>query len=253
MNHSSGTSTYWTKPASSPEDWSLVRTLREGTYQAAGKVADPGAYRSPLDEVGQAFLVGLGAHAIGTFSLCNLSRAENAALALGKVDGSRSGAQPSIYVYFLGIQAKHRSAAALTFVFGEVFKFLARNQLESIYVLADARLTRRYRWLGLKPTHQYVMSQFPKSGKLALLHTRQIRAGVYGFHADPIRWNWYLRSPTAELLREGVLPARARHRLVFFAFSAFAPAAALLKKVAALYLRKQKSETPRRPVHVLAV
>ena len=230
-----------------------MRALREGTYQAAGKVADTGAYGSPLDEVGQAFLVGVGPQTIGTYSLCNLSHADNAALALGKVDGSRSGAQPSLYVYFLGIQAKHRSAAALTFVFGEVFKFLARNQLESIYVLADARLTQRYRWLGLKPTNQYVMSQFPKSGKLALLHTRQIRAGIYGFHADPIRWNWYLRTPTAELLREGTLPARVRHRLVFFAFSAFAPAAALLQRVAALYLRKQKSETPRRPTNVLAV
>ncbi len=232
---------FWSKPVISQREWSEVYNLRKAIYREAGKVAEEATYRSPLDPVGEAFLVGWGTEVIGTFSVCNLSQGENARLALGKVSGSApTRTEKSLYVYFLGIHAQNRSAAALVFVFGEVFKYLVRNRLESIYVLADSRLARRYRWIGLKPTNRHAVSVFPKSGRLALLRTKQVRGGIYGLHADPVRWNWYLRAPTAELLRERALPAAGMHRLVYLIYLAFAPPAWALKKIAALYLRLGK-------------
>lgn len=233
---------YRLRPALTPEDRATVFALRERIYRSAGKASE-GGYQSPLDATGEAFLLLRGDRAIGTFSFCNFQREAAARReAAGQWDLSEAALESSLSVYFLGIEAGERRAEALKFVFGEVFKYLVRHRLTSIYVLADARLTRRYRWLGLRPVGARVMSVFPKSGWLSLLHTRQIRAGVYGLHADPLRWNWYLRAPTAELLREGAFANPRAVIALYHLYSLFAPPARAAEACAsALYLRSTPS------------
>jgi hypothetical protein len=241
----------WLKRATGAEDMSLVFELRERIYRRAGKDAETGGYRNALDGMGDAFLLLKEGKAIGTFSLCDLSRSRAARELVSAQWETEEGAlESAIYIYFLGVEAGERRAEVLKFVFGEIFKYLVRHRLRSIYVLADARLTRRYRWLGLLPVGQKVLSVFPKSGWLSLLHTRQVVAGVYGLHADPVRWNWYLRAPTAELLREGAMPRPILSRGLFHFYSLFAPFARAAEALAAALVFRAKEKTPRRPAHV---
>jgi len=240
----------WLRPALSPEELSLMISLREQIYRGAGKVAE-GGYTNPLDAVGEAFLVMRGSRAIGTFSLCNLSKVGAVAKQMAEEWGIEAEElRDSLSVYFLGIESAERRADALKFVFGEIFKYLVRHRLTGIYVLADARLTKRYRWIGLLPRGQQVMSIFPKSGSLSLLYTRQIRAGIYGFHADPIRWNWYLRAPIAELLRSKELPRPALSHAIYRLYGLCAPLAAFAERLASTLFLCPRKNASRRFAHV---
>lgn len=199
-------------------------------------------------------LVGRNGHVIGTFSICNLRANKHARRQLGESWNWEEGKlQNSLYVYFLGLQAEERTASALKFVFQEIFKYLVKQGLEEIYIVADARLARRYRSIGMQPIGRQIPSSFPKSGMLTVMKTKQVFFGVYGLHADPIRWNWYLRTPTSELMSAGVLPRSWTYKTVFFCYSLFQPVARLIELIASCYLRKNKSTYAARRPHVRAV
>jgi len=236
----------WVRHATTHVEMTSVRQLRESIYSQAGKVAAKNLYEARFDMDGKTFLIGRGDKLIGTFSVCDLSLSQEARDSLATAWQIKSeDLKSSLYVYFFGIEAKERRADVLKVVFSEIFKELVRRRLTDIHVLADARLSRRYRWIGLVPLGPKVLSAFPKSGWLNVLSTRQIRAGIYGFHADPLRWNWYLRQATAELLREGVMPSPFLSRLLYLVYSGFAPVAVIAESLASsLFLRVQEKSRP---------
>ena len=233
----------WMKPVHSPEEKNTLTQLRQRIYAQSGKVAEAQAYQSSMDHFGQAYFIGFGEKIIGTFSVCLLGQNESARDLLSQQWGVNAEQfKQSIYIYFLGIERHERRASVLKFVFGEVFKILVKNRLQDIYVLADVRLQARYRWIGLRSTQHQVKSSFPKSGWLTLLHTRQIRLGIYGLHADPLRWNWYLRSAIHQLLSEGFMPAAGMSRLIYFLYTAFSPLASVAEILASMILRRGKEQ-----------
>lgn len=234
---------YWMKPVRTLEEKQFLARLRQDIYCQSGKVAEEHTYQSSLDHYGQAYFIGSNDKIIGTFSVCLLGRSLDARELLGLQWGVPAAQfEQALYIYFLGIQREARNAGVLKFVFAEIFKMLVRNQLQDIYVLADSRLRRRYKWIGFSSTQHRVQSSFPKSGLLTLLHTKQIRFGVYGLHADPIRWNWYLRTSVAELLREGSLPYPQVSQAIYKMYSFFAPLSSAFEFLASMILRQGKEQ-----------
>lgn len=234
----------WVQHATTRLEMKTVRNLRESIYSQAGKVAGKDCYENRFDIEGKTFLIGRGDKWIGTFSICDLSVSKEARDFLSNAWNLQSeDLKKSLYVYFFGIESSERRAYALKIVFSEVFKELVRRKLTDIHVLADARLSRRYRWIGLIPLGPKVLSAFPKSGWLNVLTTRQILAGIYGLHADPLRWNWYLREATAELLREGSMPSPFVSRFIYILYSGFAPVAVVAETLATLLIRRGKEKS----------
>ncbi len=241
MNQAQKTQQFWIKPVLTLEQKQALKELRQRIYHQSGKTAESTAYESPMDQFGQAYFICSSDKVIGTFSVSLLGQSSSAREHLSQqLEIPSDQFEESLYIYFLGIDREERRASVVKFVFGEIFKILVRNKLADIYVLADARLTQRYRWIGFVPTHQRVLSSFPKSGWLTLLRTNQKRLGIYGLHADPVRWNWYLRSSVSALLAEGSLPHPRSSRVIYFVYSLFAPLALVVEKIAGLVLRRGK-------------
>lgn len=226
-----------------------VYRLRETIYKDAQKTGSGAAYVSPLDAISEVYILEANGRDVGTFSVCRyggFQRAHGSFKHLGDEAANAIEGEPrGMYVYFLGINRSERSASALKFVFGEIFKTLVRSNLETIFVLADRRLAKRYKWIGFKSIGVRHQGIFPKSGPLELMSTRQIRLGVYGLHADPIRWNIYLRQPIAVLRDEGAIPKTGVNHWVYRLFSLFS-ALALLGERAISFALSEQSLLPRK-------
>lgn len=233
----------------SADDYAKVLTLREEIYRQAGKINPTGLYISPIDMHSEIFLVkahtDVTTEIIGTFSIYrnnDLNQEIMTPLALCKqfLKIPDNVDMKGIYIYFLGLKKSYRSFLALKFIFAEIFKYLYRNKLEYICLACEEKLVHKYKLIGFSKTGNIFKGPFPKSGALSVMCTKQTRFGLYGLHADPLRWNIYLRKAIAELRVSGEIPKYSWDSVVYVIYSLFSYPALGLEWLITKILRFKK-------------
>ncbi len=195
----------------SAEDMQRVLELRRDCYLRAGKIGqDMSASQMALpdDDRAQVFSLSVRGRVIGTFR----TRVPGASDVLETIDGA-IGSWPSsfppksrtIEVSALCIRRGFRRTDALKRVFETVHRVLVENGRSHVLIAADSRLARKYRFIGFSATGKSYVKAAGSTGRLHVLISNQRPLGVYGLHADPVRWNMFLRDVTEALLAEGKL------------------------------------------------
>lgn len=125
-----------------------------------------------------------------------------------------------IEVSALCIRLGYRRTDVMKLLFEVAFRALVESGRSHIVVAADRRLQPKYRWIAFRRTgHRYLK---PESGEIEVMVSNMKPCGVYGLHADPLRWNLFLRDVTRALVAEGKLRLGAFEACLFWLYACLA-------------------------------
>jgi len=218
--------------------------VRRKAYIRDGKLSQTSQFKSSLDEKSSIYIVNLDSKAVATFSIHKNEESSNnlEVFSLVKNKLKNKDNLEAIYVHSLGVIKEHRSAKVLKFIFSEIFKYLVNHNKKYIVISSDRRLKSKYEWIGFKSIDTLIQSHYANSGLLNIMYTRQERLGIYGLHADPLRWNIFLRDATRQLMNEGKLPNSLAYKVLFHFYSFFKKPALLIERTSRLFLKSKKSK-----------
>jgi len=204
-----------------------VLELRRDCYLKAGKVGrdvSAAEMAQPDDATARVFSLSVRGRLVGTFRL----RVPSSGDVLDTIDGPLGGWPASfpdkartIEVSSLCIRRGFRRTDAMKRVFETVHRTLVECGRSHILIAADERLARKYRFIGFAATGMSYLKPTGNRARLHVLISNQRPLGVYGLHADPLRWNMFLRDVTEELLAEGKLRHTGVVALIFALYRRF--------------------------------
>jgi len=227
---------------------SILR-LRHQTYAAAGKVA-PSTTVSDMvrsgDSRSRIFRLVKDGVTVGSVKISVPEEHD----VLETIDGAL-GYYPSefppktsvIEVSALCIRLGYRRTDVMKLILEISFRALVESGRSHIIVAADRRLQAKYRMIAFRRTgHRYVK---PESGELEVMISNLKPCGVYGLHADPLRWNLLLREIHETLVAEGKLRLGVFFASLFWLYALFA---SISHDIESFFMRRarKKRRDPRR-------
>ncbi len=154
---------------------------------------------------------------------------ESVDIPLGFYPGDFPAKREIIEISNLCLLPAHRNLDVFRVLYAQVHCFLVEHQRGWIVIGSDQKLAAKYRFIGFRKTrYRYTKtdSAFPE---IQLMLSHQKPFGTYGLHADPIRWNLFLREITSTLCEEGKLSHSFSQRTIFGLYRFFSPPARLLE------------------------
>ncbi len=204
-----------------------VLELRRTCYLQAGKIG-PEVSAAEMaqcdDDRARVFSLSVRGRIVGTFLLrvpAEDDVLETIDRPLGGWPASFPAKSRTIEVASLCIRRGFRRTDALKRVFETVHRMLVEHGRSHILIAADERLAKKYRFIGFAATGKSYLKASGNHARLHVLISNQRPLGVYGLHADPLRWNMFLRDVTEALLAEGKLRHVGVVALIFAIYRKF--------------------------------
>ncbi len=205
-------------------EYAEVQRVRDQCYEEAGKLSP---FRDEsLKEFSRSHLYGvrLGKAWIGTVRITIPVEGDLLPCVdkkLGFYPASLPAKEKVIEVSSLCILRGFRRSDVLKAVYELVHRELVRVNRSHILISSDERLRRKYRFIGFRSTGYRYRQEWSRFKDLEILISNQKPFGTYGLHADPIRWNFFLREVTDELIAQGILRHNRTQRIIFSFYRSF--------------------------------
>lgn len=138
----------------------------------------------------------------------------------------------------------YRGLDILKKIFTQVHIHLVKTNKENVLISADDRMAKKYKYLAF----EYTGSEYKKKPVNNLppvlvrsMITKQTKWGIYGLHADPIRWNIFLKEATDRLIEEKVIKHSFFVKVLFGLYRLFGPLAKFLENTQKNKYKKSKA------------
>lgn len=221
-------------PLLKKKEFAEALEVRRVCYTKRGKIQPSSKPELPEHEMkrpGTLYGIYAGARIVGCVRMLAPKSAdllESVDIPLGRYPGDLPAKTDSIEITGLCLLPEFRGIETFKLIYAQVHRFLVEHNRGHIIISADQVLKKKYRFIGFTATgHCYdkPASAFPH---ICIMVSNQRRFGIYGLHADPLRWNLFLRDITDELKAEKKIRHPLAVRALFGFYKTFALPSRLL-------------------------